>query len=623
LTEDSILLIIHFLLTTHSSAWPKTGAAGIAAAKKHQPLRDLKTLALVHSSFLEPVRSALYREPSLDVGPPSRAGSKCSCNSCKTSVGRSEHWTIGPVKSLAESLTLNPFLGTFVRHLPRLGDLSQSLTQLNVSPYLISRTVLSILENVPNLRSLDLPLVELRNQEDLVRAITNMKGLRRLRLAGGCAQNQDGTSRFHEGDLRRIAEACVELEELHIETKRIGFGSADGWVEGFAFKELRRLYLTGASSITDKHLKAIVSQSKKLHTLSILQSASLDLPVLPVETPVAVDAGDTKFVMPPPRLTTLGIAAVLELRGSTLKTLSINVLGQSYSTQQSSHTIPAVQSALRHCHALERLTLVGPSLILSSSLPILGSSGASTSPTRLSFGMSHLPPTNEVTTGLTRLEHLEIGLYPSSYADLLAFLLSLPPSPTFSSPFQSLKSLTITNLPACCNTYEPGSTENAESLHKAVAGKGIKLFTSGGGPWDRSGATIWSDPFAPRALAGSRMVGQMRRGPHPMNARLGPLPPGGPPGTVGQRFNADGTPAFVQLVRGRGGVWNMVVTGAPPPAAAGGPRPQRQAQLPGQGQAPVAAAPPPVVAATPDLPNQIILGQIGVPSNAQVDDEQD
>lgn len=66
---------------------------------------------------------------------------------------------------LAASLEVNPSLGNWVQHLPDFGELTYGLLgPASISPAGLSKTVLSILDKTPNLISLDLPSVQLKDQ---------------------------------------------------------------------------------------------------------------------------------------------------------------------------------------------------------------------------------------------------------------------------------------------------------------------------------------------------------------------------------------------------------------------------------------------------------------------------
>lgn len=532
LPEDILLLILNEVVTP--TFCEPTGAA---AAVAHSPVADLKRLAVVHSIFLGPVRTHLYGTPNLE-GSLGDLKDPCACASCQ--VGRSAHWEHSPLRKLSEALTLNPALGSFIRHLDRLGDLTQSLSHFNISPSLVSRTILGVLQRAPNVLSLDMPLVELRNQGDLVEAVTQMQHLRRLRLSSGCVMTKDGTSMMHEGDLRRIARACVGLEELEILTEHLGCGSSDGWVEPFPFTELREVRLARATSVTDRHLLAMLSPAKHLHSLTIIKSAGLDgtsgIPVL----------GTTKRTH---ALTTTGIAAILERRGATLKHLHIDVSDQEIDTEATSGTIPSIQAALVKCPRLRTLALSGPGLVLPTSLPYLGSPAPST-PSR-SFGMPFPGPGGPATVdlpGLSNLERLSIGLYPPLYRPILDFLRSLPPSPT--SPFATLKSIIITNPPANCTGHDPDATANVSALQAAVADTSIALhFTTPSFDWDTAHA--WARPG-----------GLAQRNPGAGFQLLG----GGPAWAQGPLGWAAGAPQAGFLARRLNGVGRAVtgVPGAPP-----------------------------------------------------------
>ncbi|KAL8276637.1 hypothetical protein RQP46_010986 [Phenoliferia psychrophenolica] len=520
LPDDLLFLIVGQLVTPHYCE-PYDYRGGVALPP-NQPVADLKRLALVHSIFLDPVRTLLYGTPNLE-GSMGDLKDPCACQSCQ--VGRSAHWQHSPLRRLAEALTLNPALGSYIRHCDRLGDLTQSLSHFNISPSLVSRTILGVLSKAPNVLSLDMPLVELRDQGDLVEAVTRMKSLRRLKLSSGCGMTKDGTSMIHEGDLRRIARACTELEELEILTEHLGCGASDGWVEPFPFNELREVRVVRATSLTDKHLLAMLSSAKHLEALTVIKSAGLD------GTSGVVVPGTTKRSH---SLTTTGIAAIISRRGATLKHLHIDVSDQEPPTDTASGTIPSIQAALVSCPRLRTLTLCGPSLILPSSLPHLGSIGP-TKPSRY-FGMPFPGPGAAPVLdlpGLSNLERLSIGLYPPTFPPLLDFLRSLPP--THASPFTQLKSITITNPPPSCTGHDLDAAANVAALQAAVGDKSISLiFTTPSYEWDATHA--WARPGnqAPRAPgAGFPLLGGPVWAQGPPGWAAGA--PGG--GNLARRFN--------------------------------------------------------------------------------------
>lgn len=275
-----------------------------------------------------------------------------------------------------------------------------------------------------------------------------MKNLRRLKLDQGCTRSRDGTSRMHEGDLRRIAKACPEIEELHILTSCIEFGSTDSWVEGFSFRELRELYLFRATSVTDKHLKALVTNSRHLTTLSIISSARVDLP-----------EPEAKIKPFTPLLTLGGIADVLEQRGGTLKSLTLDLSSQPLSTPTGQTPLEAV---LPSCPSLTFLSLSGPSLLSPSSLRTLGTPPLS----KRSFGMPH---TSSAPAGLPSLVSLSLGLQPPPFGALLSFLAPPP-------PFPSLRHLTLTN-PIWTNTapFDIESQDQVFQLRQLANGAAFDL----------------------------------------------------------------------------------------------------------------------------------------------------
>lgn len=312
-----------------------------------------------------------------------------------------------------------------------------------------------------------------------MRVITQMKNLRRLKLGEGCTRSRDGTARMHEGDLRRIAKACPEIEELHILTSCIGFGSTDSWVEGFSFRELRELYLVRAMSVTDKHLRALVAHSRHLTTLSILHSARIDLP-------------DPEAEIKPfaPLLTLSGIAEVLQQRGSTLKSLSLDLSSQPLSSPTGQTPLEAV---LPFCPSLTFLSLSGPSLLSPSSLRTLGSPPLS----KRSFGMPH---TSSAPPGLPSLRFLSLGLQPPPFDALVSFL--APPT-----PFPSLRYLIITR----CPWDNPGladleTLDQIAQLRQLASGQPFEMvFERDGDRWTGSGSRdMWNGGRTERNEGGGR-----------------------------------------------------------------------------------------------------------------------
>lgn len=379
-----------------------------------------------------------------------------------------------PPQALASSLEASPQLGDHIRHLGHLGTLTQSLMRLNVSPSLISSTVLSVLDRSQFLSSLELPLVDLRYQEALVRAVSNMKQLKRLRLGAGCSKSKSGTASFHEGDLRRIAKACLAIEELFLETDSIGFGLGDGYVDAFHFPKLRKLYLHGATSIGNKHLLAIVRQATGLEDLSIIGgSASLGLD----------DDGDAVQSAP---LTTSGIAEVLRLRGGSLRRVCINVADRRPSPDLSPDMIPCVETALGHCTELRNLALIGPCLVNPASLPFLGSPRPSSSARPSNANVFSVSKSME-SYGLSKLESLTLGLVPFAFDPLLGFIHSLTPSSgPNTSPLLNLKFLSVANP-----VFDPSFSEKSEVLKEALVGKLDSRGMSKAGRGDRSDQLNW------------------------------------------------------------------------------------------------------------------------------------
>ncbi|KAK4702272.1 hypothetical protein P7C70_g3946, partial [Phenoliferia sp. Uapishka_3] len=506
LPDDVLLLILHQLTCPLDSS---TLSLSPFAPSPHSPppAHALSALSLTHSHFLHPIRALIYNKPNLDSSNPgdreNNNQQSCSCKNCQ--VGRSPVWQHAPIRKLAEAVEANPALGSYVKHLDRLGEVTVGLSGFNIAPSLVSRTVLGLLERCPNIESLDIPLLELRNQGDLIHSITLMSSLRRLKLGVGCATTKDGTSMLHEGDLRRIARSCPELESLEILTPNLGCGGSNGWVEPFPFHNLRTVKLVHATSLTDRHLSAMLSGSKQLQSLTIIKSAGLDGTS---GTPIF---GSSVSKTLSHRLTTTGIASILSTLGRSLRHLHIDVSdrGLPASPDSTPHTIPSIQSALLSCPNLTRLTLNGPGLILANSLPTLGSPTPAP-PSRYpqtfsSSSSSSILALQKDNPSLSLLTHLSIGLYPPSFPPLLAFLSSLPSSPSSlsssssssASPFSSLQQITITNPPQSCTGHEDSAVKNVEALRAAV-GVGVTLIlTTPAFDWGAERRTNAAMPFPP------------------------------------------------------------------------------------------------------------------------------
>ncbi|KAM0748306.1 hypothetical protein T439DRAFT_328287 [Meredithblackwellia eburnea MCA 4105] len=592
------------------------------------PVRDLKQLALVHSRFLEPVRAMLYNRPNLE-GALGDRGDPCLCSSCQ--VGRSPHWDKSPLPLLAGSLARNPHLGTHIRHLDKLGELTLSLACYNISPSLISRTVVSVISKAPNVISFDMPTVELRDHEDVICAMTRMRGLRKLRLGPGCAASKDSTSLFNESHLRRIALSCQELEELEVVmTDNIDLGSEAGYIDPYGFRELRDVRILYTSALTDKHLMALLVRADRLRSLTFIRCAGLDGSALEATaTAIDSDSGESDQASersqsmdrswrdrstssrryPRPRnLTTAGIAAVLSIRGSSLRSLTIDVSDIPPPTESTSGTIPSIENALVKCPNLQRLSLQGPGLILPTSLPKLGASATSSpSGSRVSRGKAiRLPPhlsssrSNSGSSGLASLETLTIGLTPPAYNPLLNFLLSLPPSS--SSPYASLRHITITNPPRNCTGQDPDAILRVQQLQQAVGDKSVSL-TFASPNWECDNGQTWARPQSAFAtpLFGQALAAGLGLAPGTtatQNITTNPAPSR----TVVSRQRLAAVVAVPALARALGAAPNVAPRA---PNLATAPT-LVQAQVP----APVSAtAPPPASSGTqPNNPTPAVIG---------------
>ena len=413
-----------------------------------RPISQLKALALLHPRFLSPARSRLYRNPDLTRAPkvvyvePSRGREGYYRNA--PHLMQPVQQEIGPLRALVDALVSNPALGSYVKSFDRLGMHNQVLGRTFISPLAVSNAIVTILGKVTSLTELELPKVDLKDVEKLIAAVCSMSNLKVLRLSpSGCTRTTDQSCyNFHEGDLRRIAKDCKELEELYISTENVGFGD-QGYVEAFAFKKLKILNLDRATSLTNHHLRAILAQATGLNELIIRRSAVVE-------------------ATPKDRLTTSGIADVLEMRGSTLKKLVIDIAPRchNYSENESHITgsTPAVEAALANCSQLTDLTLLGPGLVNSTALHRLGSPIPTT--TTHSFGMPAYTPKNKH-AGLAYLERLFLGVYPPNYDGLVSLLDSLVPGSN--TPFAALTQVTLTYPPANCSGYAE-AVENVTRL---------------------------------------------------------------------------------------------------------------------------------------------------------------
>lgn len=482
--EDVLSTILDYLYNENNCA--------LCNSTRPRALTSIKALAQVHSRFLPSCRQLLYGHPALYSAYNYRTNGNEACSTC-------EDFTDPPpmlqtLRAFASALERNPTLGEYVRHLPDFDHIVASCTNLTgISPSAFSTLVAGIVSRTPNVVSFALPHVELRDQETLVSAITNMTQLVKLKLGVGCHRSGDGTPLFHEGDLRRIAKACKELEELEIVTENIGCSAGDGWVEGFAFKRLRSLTLVNTRSITNKHLVALVSQSKDLAHFTIVH---------PIDFRHHMDP--SALVGASPKITATGIADLLERRGASLKTVAID-LGQG--SQRTGHddgagSIPPIEAALAHCPHLTALQLVGQEVVRPSALLHLGSAAPSSNPLPRSFGMPSLP---SKAPSLSRLEHLTVGITPMPYTALVHLLQALPAGTssagaTIAPHLFNLKSLTLTSAPSNCTPDDIDSVSNLEFLQSLTKDKTTRvIFTSTG--WDQHSSWVRSyvpvaQPFA-------------------------------------------------------------------------------------------------------------------------------
>lgn len=451
LTDDSLHLIVRLLdVYTPYLLPPIFLLAGAAPPTVVVPymgqVEQLKTLALVHRRFLHSVRGRLWYNPRLSCS--YYALEQRSTLHLASTAATQRGAIIRPLQMLGEALAANPILRTYVKRLDNLASHIKVLVAASISPQAISRATVGVLMHTPELLELDLPRVDFRDTETLINSVCNMRHLRVLRLGQGCANGSDASSfTFHEGDLRRISKACTELEELYIYTSNVGFGdqSPASYVERFTFGALKLLHLDGAGSMTTQHLIAMLHHSTCLETLHIRRCAGL--------------AASAEH-----RLTTTGIATVLERIGGSLKSLLVDIALSCYSEpdDQMFGTTPPLESALVHCPNLVHLTLLGPGLVNKANLARLGVAepGRTMAP--------GLPVQRGATGtgspgGLQYLETLYLGIWPSDYNSLFVFLSSLRPG-SCSTPFTSLKTLKLTYPPAECTGYDEASITRVTRL---------------------------------------------------------------------------------------------------------------------------------------------------------------
>lgn len=302
-----------------------------------------------------------------------------------------------------------------------------------------------------------------------------MKLLHKLILGRGCLESKDGTSLIHEGDLRRISKSSTSIDELVIKTPFLGCSNDEGWVEPFYFPELSSLSLIGATSLSDKHLLALVSRSNKLQNIEIDKSISIEKDSCGAEEEGELKKSSNTTIKPRSKLTTSGVSQVLQRHGSTLKTLSIDTSNSlsPIDPTSSSFTIPAIHSALSNCNSLVALSLIGPSLIHQSSIKNLGP----TTPPSITSDPRRRVETLESTletqpSSLSSVKTLTLGLEPNSYAFLSDFITSSSTSSTF--PFSSLRTLNLTNPPSDCIGSSEESIQRVDALGELA--KGSKLF---------------------------------------------------------------------------------------------------------------------------------------------------
>ncbi|ORY66954.1 hypothetical protein BCR35DRAFT_308399 [Leucosporidium creatinivorum] len=426
LPDDVLSLILEQLEGDERESWPNQDFNS-----------DLKTLCLVHRLLLEPVRAILYREPRFDA----------------------DRKRVPALQAFAAALKSNPATGRHVKHLPFLGEHINGLYEQQLAPSIVSTLAIDILSRTLQLRTLSIPRVELRDQEKLVQAMTTMRNLQQVRLGVGCGRSKDGTPFWHEGDLRRIATFCPEVEELQVETANIHFAPTSGWVELFAFKNLRILTLLRATSFGDKQLLGLVTQAKKLDHLNLvgcLQQGTVD---------------DDK-----PRLSRSGIAEVLERCGPRLKAFALDDSNLQATPKDDDGPIPLMEAALLHCTSLETLSLAGPGVIRPAFLSKLGR--PPTPPPVTNYRMPP-PPRATAAPALQHVTTLCLGLRPTPQQVLLDFVKALPLSTSPSSAptdtvFPALKLLILNE---CTTRSQLPSTELDQrlawlvDLRQAGAGK--------------------------------------------------------------------------------------------------------------------------------------------------------
>lgn len=351
----------------------------------HRPFEDLQNLALTHRVFLDPVRAILFDEPKL----------------LEDEMGKLPLRTFRP---FVIALRSSEAVGSYVHHLPTFGEQIKKVQDEQTSPSLVSALALDVLERTPNLRTLSVPRVELKDQSRLLSAVCNLKSLKQLKFGVGCARNKDGTPLFHEGDLRSIARACPDVEELHIETVNIHFAPTSGWVEPFAFKSLVTVTLNGATSFGDNHLLALVSQSTHLVHLNIVDCVRS----------TEIDQRDRQY------LTRSGIAIALERVAPRLKSFVLDDSRLRKTPKDDHGDVPSIERALRRCYGLETLCLAGPGIIRPDFLTSLGRIPAAL----VHLGIS-LPPLRPSPPALLHLTTLCLHIQPTPFPHLLKLLTAL------------------------------------------------------------------------------------------------------------------------------------------------------------------------------------------------------
>jgi hypothetical protein len=157
--------------------------------------------------------------------------------------------------------------GGFVRSLSRLSMQLYGSTSTALS----SKSIAAILAATKELRELDLPTVELREQDSVIKSVCQMSKLRVLRMNGTAS-----TSKWNDGDLRRISKACTAIEELNLYDQNYEAGDDTGYVDAFEFKNLKILSLENVDRLSDKHLVALISRAKGLEELIAHNSVVLE-----------------------------------------------------------------------------------------------------------------------------------------------------------------------------------------------------------------------------------------------------------------------------------------------------------------------------------------------------------